>query len=92
MSHYVSDIAQSMVDLADNLRGKSVDELVGEVNRLARNNPGLFIAGSVALGFGLTRFARASSYRTHDGTRAHHRLRPFRCCSTASHFTAGRSG
>ncbi len=69
LSHYVSDIAQSMVDLADNLRGKSVDELVGEVNRLARNNPGLFIAGSVALGFGLTRFARASSNRTHTTAR-----------------------
>ncbi|MCQ4296456.1 hypothetical protein NAU58_12790 [Pseudomonas stutzeri] len=63
LSSYVSDVAQSMVDLADNLRGKSVDELVGEVNRLARNNPALFIAGSVALGFGLTRFARASSHR-----------------------------
>jgi len=69
LSHYVSDMAQSMVDLADNLRGKSVDELVGEVNRLARNNPGLFIAGSVALGFGLTRFARASSHRAESATR-----------------------
>lgn len=64
LSHYVSDVAQGMVDFADNLRGKSVDELVGEVNRLARSNPALFIAGSVALGFGLTRFARASSHRS----------------------------
>ncbi|WP_313055730.1 hypothetical protein [Pseudomonas lopnurensis] len=69
LSHYVSDMAQSMVELADNLRGKSVDELVGEVNRLARNNPALFIAGSVALGFGLTRFARASSHRAETGAR-----------------------
>ena len=64
LSHYVSDVAQGMVDFADNLRGKSVDELVGEVNRMARNNPALFIAGSIALGFGLTRFARASSHRS----------------------------
>ena len=63
LSSYVSDMAQSMVELADGLRGKSVDELVGDVNRLARNNPGLFIAGSIAIGFGLTRFARASSHR-----------------------------
>ncbi|EHY79720.1 hypothetical protein PstZobell_20073 [Stutzerimonas stutzeri ATCC 14405 = CCUG 16156] len=69
LSHYVSDMAQSMVDLADNLRGKSVDELVGDVNRLARNNPGLFIAGSIALGFGLTRFARASSHRADSAAR-----------------------
>lgn len=65
LSHYVSDMAQSMVELADNLRGKSVDELVGEVNRIARNNPALFITGSIAVGFGLTRFARASSQRQH---------------------------
>jgi len=70
LSHYVGDMAQSMVKLADNLRGKSVDQLVGEVNRLARDNPALFITGSIALGFGLTRFARASAkHRDSD----HHR-------------------
>jgi len=67
LSTYVSTMAQSMVKLSDDLRGKSVDQLFQDVNRLARDNPGLFIAGSVALGFGLTRFARASSKRTsHD--------------------------
>ncbi|MCW3149113.1 hypothetical protein N8H22_10960 [Stutzerimonas stutzeri] len=70
LSHYVSEMAQSMAELADSLRGKSVDELVGEVNRIARNNPALFITGSIAVGFGLTRFARASSQRpaTHEPT------------------------
>lgn len=68
LSTYVSSMAQSMVKLSDDLRGKSVDQLFQDVNRLARDNPGLFIAGSVALGFGLTRFARASSRRAaHDG-------------------------
>ncbi|EWC40958.1 hypothetical protein [Stutzerimonas stutzeri] len=71
LSHYVSDMAQGMVDFADNMRSKSVDELVGEVSRLARNNPALFIAGSVALGFGLTRFARASSHRSETKAREH---------------------
>jgi len=63
LSGYVSDVAESMVQLSENLRGKSVDELLRDVNRLARNNPALFITGSIALGFGLTRFARASSKR-----------------------------
>ncbi len=63
LSNYVSDMAQSMVQFSDSLRGKSVDELFQDVNRLARNNPALFLTGSVALGFGLTRFARASSKR-----------------------------
>src|SRR5690606_26904732 len=41
LSHYVADMAQSMVKLADDLRGKSVDPLFGDVNRLPRAKPGL---------------------------------------------------
>lgn len=66
LSGYVSDMAQGMVRLSDNLRGKSVDELFRDVNRLARDNPTLFIAGSIALGFGLTRFAKASARHTEE--------------------------
>lgn len=61
LSHYVTDIAQNMATLADNLRGKSADELLQQAGRLARDNPALFLTGSVALGFGLSRFLRASS-------------------------------
>ncbi len=71
LSGYVSDMAQGMVRLSDNLRGKSVDELFQDVNRLARDNPTLFIVGSIALGFGLTRFAKASGRRAEDGSRHH---------------------
>lgn len=67
LSNYVSDMAQSMVQFSDSLRGKNVDELFQDVNRMARNNPALFITGSIALGFGLTRFARASSKRASQG-------------------------
>ncbi|TWI50955.1 hypothetical protein IQ22_03654 [Pseudomonas duriflava] len=61
LSGYVSNLAQSMVGLADTLRGKSADELIREASRLARENPALFLTGSVAIGFGLSRFAKASS-------------------------------
>jgi len=61
LSHYVTDIAQNMTTLADNLRGKSADELLRQAGKLARDNPALFLTGSVALGFGLSRFLRASS-------------------------------
>lgn len=64
LSRYVANMANGMERIADDLRGKSVDELFRDVNRLARQNPGLFIAGSVALGFGLMRFAKASSQHT----------------------------
>lgn len=61
LSHYVTDVAQSMTTLASNLRGKSIDEMLHQASRLARDNPALFVTGSVALGFGLSRFLRASS-------------------------------
>lgn len=61
LSHYVTDLAQNMTALAGNLRGKSIDELLQQAGKLARDNPALFVTGSVALGFGLSRFLRASS-------------------------------
>jgi hypothetical protein len=61
LSRYVTDVAQSMTTLADQLRHKSADELLQQGAQLARDNPALFITGSIALGFGLSRFLRASS-------------------------------
>lgn len=60
LSHYVTDIAQSMTTLASDMRGKSIDQLLQQAGKLARDNPALFITGSVALGFGLSRFLKAS--------------------------------
>lgn len=60
LSHYVTDIAQGMTSLAENLRGKSADELLRQAGQLARDNPALFLTGSVAIGFGLSRFLKAS--------------------------------
>lgn len=61
LSHYVTDLAQNMTTLAGSLRGKSIDELLQQAGKLARDNPALFVTGSVALGFGLSRFLKASS-------------------------------
>jgi hypothetical protein len=61
LSHYVTDLAQNMTTLAGNLRGKSIDELLRQAGKLARDNPALFVTGSVALGFGLSRFLKASA-------------------------------
>jgi hypothetical protein len=61
LSHYVTDVAASMSTLAEDLRGKSAEELLHKAGQLAKDNPALFIAGSIALGFGLSRFLRASS-------------------------------
>lgn len=61
LSRYVNEIADSVASVASSLRNKSVDELVHEVEAIARKNPTLFLAGSLAVGLGIGRFARAST-------------------------------
>ncbi len=61
LSDYVSDLAQSLGQLSSNMREKTGDDLLHEVSRLARDNPALFVTGSIAIGFGLSRFAKASA-------------------------------
>jgi hypothetical protein len=43
------------------MRNKSAEELLQEGARVARENPVLFLAGTVAVGFALSRFLRASA-------------------------------
>ncbi len=64
LSTYVSSMADSLNSFAGSLRDKNADELVHQVTGMARRNPGLFIAGSIAVGFGISRFAKASSKRS----------------------------
>lgn len=47
--------------LAEQLESRSLDDLMGQARRLARDNPALFVGGSVAIGFALSRFFRASA-------------------------------
>ncbi|TCV61660.1 hypothetical protein [Pseudomonas fluorescens] len=61
LSHYLTDMADSMSGLASRLRHMSAEQLLHDSSRLARDNPGLFLAGSVAVGFGLSRFLKAGS-------------------------------
>lgn len=61
LSRHIADMAGGLGRLSDSLREKSADEILRDVRRVARENPTLFIAGSIAIGFGITRFARASA-------------------------------
>lgn len=60
LSQYVGELANGISDLAHSLRHKNTDEILQDVGRLARENAGLFLLGSVAIGFGLARIAKAS--------------------------------
>jgi hypothetical protein len=43
------------------LEDRSLEDLVSDARALAQRNPGLFVAGGVALGFALSRFLKASA-------------------------------
>lgn len=60
LSGYVHEIADKLGGFSRELREKSGDDMLGQVSRLAKENPALFLSGSVIAGFALTRFARAS--------------------------------
>lgn len=63
LSGYVHDMAQSLSGFSRDLREKNGDEMLQDIKRLAHRNPALFLGSSVAIGFGLSRFARASRSR-----------------------------
>lgn len=63
MSGFGRSAATLMRQLAGGLRERDVEEFARELGALARRNPGVFLAGSVALGFGIARFFKARSPR-----------------------------
>jgi hypothetical protein len=59
LSGFGHSVASLMRQLAGGLRERDVDDFARELAALARRNPGVFLAGSVALGFGIARFFKA---------------------------------
>ena len=68
LARYTGDVANSIKTLADNLSNRGIDELGTDAIKLARQNPTLFLLGSVALGFALSRFVKASADRDEKET------------------------
>lgn len=64
LADYAGQLADSMKSFAGSLRQRSLDELVKDTQQLARNNPTLFLMGSVAVGIALSRFFKASAERS----------------------------
>ena len=64
LSGFGHSVASLMRQLAGGLRERDVEEFARELADLARRNPGVFLAGSVALGFGIARFFKARAPRT----------------------------
>lgn len=66
LARYARELSGNLANAAGRIEGHSVDELANDAKRLARNNPALFVLGSIAVGFGLSRFFKASAERDHD--------------------------
>lgn len=65
LARYARELSSNLANAAGQLEGRSVDELANDAKRLARNNPAMFMLGSIAVGFGLSRFFKASAERGH---------------------------
>jgi hypothetical protein len=68
LSQYLSQAAECVGEFAEQVRHESAESLLHRGAQLARSNPALFLAGSVAVGFAVSRFLRASA--THESSRA----------------------
>jgi hypothetical protein len=66
LSGYAHSMASLMRRMAGGLRENDIEDFASELSDYARRNPAMFLAGSVALGFGISRFLKASSSRTHE--------------------------
>ncbi len=60
VSGFGRSLSSLMRQLAGGLRERDIEEFARELGTMARRNPGMFLAGSVALGFGVSRFFKAS--------------------------------
>ena len=59
VSGFGRSLSGLMRQLAGGLRERDIEQFARELGTMARRNPGVFLAGSVALGFGVARFFKA---------------------------------
>jgi hypothetical protein len=78
LARYARELSSTIANAAGQLEGRSVDELANDAKSLARNNPAMFMLGSIAVGFGLSRFFKASADRDHQDATTHRSNSSFR--------------
>lgn len=65
LARYARELSSNLANAAEQLEGRSIDELANDAKQLSRNNPALFMLGSIVVGFGLSRFFKASAEHDH---------------------------
>jgi hypothetical protein len=61
VARYVREAGQQVEVLSQNLRGRSIPDLMGAASDVARSQPVVFIAGAIVAGFALSRFLKSSA-------------------------------
>jgi len=57
----IGQIAESLADVSDAIRGKDLGEMVDGINQFARQNPPIFLGAAALLGFAASRFGKSST-------------------------------
>ena len=63
LASYTRQVATRLTSFSDNLRTRTVGELLKDTETLARHNPAVFLLGSVAVGVAVARFLKAQPQR-----------------------------
>ena len=83
---YAGELSTQLKNLSEKIETSSVDELASSTRRLARENPGLFMLGGVALGFVASRFFKAGQPTQSSSEAVHYDLH-----QNSTHGTANRA-
>ena len=86
LAAYTGRLADALGELAERIRTRSIEDLTAEARQAARSNPVLFLAGSVAVGFALTRILKAGSTAIEPGGDAEY------AADGAAGYSAGGAG
>ncbi len=68
VADYTRKAASGIENIASKVRSKDTGELIGDIESYARQNPAIFLMGSVAIGFGLSLLMRAAQSASSEGS------------------------
>ena len=65
LASYADELAEQISHFSSTIQNTSLEDLAGRTRRLARENPGLFMMGSILVGVAASRFFKASEKHDH---------------------------
>ena len=66
LASYADELSGQLARFSSGIENSTLDDIAVKTRRVARENPGLFVLGSVVAGIAAGRFFKASSRRDHD--------------------------